>query len=97
MTDIKETLETLKASSDKLQESSGTIAELTNAIDEFSNQANLLALNAMIEVARVGKSGKALSELAEEISSLATKSAGVAVNISAIVNAARVESEKKSE
>jgi len=96
MTDIKETLESLKASSDMLQKSSGTIADLTDSIDEFSNQANLLALNAMIEVARVGKSGKALSELAEEISSLATKSAGVAVNISAIVNAAR-ESDKKTD
>jgi methyl-accepting chemotaxis protein len=94
LTDIKDTLESLKASSDMLQESSDQISELTSSIDEFSNQANLLALNAMIEVAKVGTSGKALSELAEEISTLATKSAGVASGIGEIVQSVR---EKESD
>lgn len=89
MTDIKETLESLKTSSEVLQESSNQIARLTSSIDEFANQANLLALNAMIEVARVGKNGKALSDLAEEISTLASKSAGVAQGISEIVKTVR--------
>lgn len=89
MSDMKKTLESLKASSEILQESSDQINTLTSSIDEFSNQANLLALNAMIEVAKVGKNGKALSELAEEISTLASKSAGVASGISEIVKSVR--------
>jgi methyl-accepting chemotaxis protein len=86
VTDLDKTIKQIKESSEQLEENSKFIVDLTESISATSNQANLLALNAMIEVAKSGGEGKALVELAEEISALAAKSAGVASGISDIVN-----------
>ena len=94
MSDIKDTLDRLKQSGEELQENSDKIVDLANSVDEFSSQANLLALNAMVEVAKAGKNGKALSELAEEISILAEKSAGVASGISEIIDTVKATAKK---
>jgi methyl-accepting chemotaxis protein len=63
---------------DAISRSSSTISSVIKLIEDIAFQTNILALNASVEAARAGVHGKGFSVVAEEVKSLANKSAAAA-------------------
>lgn len=62
-------------------DSSKSIDNMINVIDEIAFQTNLLALNAAVEAARAGEEHRGFTVIAEEIRNLAKTSSGAAKDI----------------
>lgn len=81
----EESLRNMDESMQNINKSSGEMTNIVNIINDISDQINLLSLNAAIEAARAGDSGRGFAVVSDEISKLADQTAQSIKDIGALI------------
>lgn len=82
-------MELLSGAMAKVKASSAEILGVVDAVNDFADRTNLLAMNASIEAAHAGAAGKGFAVIAQEIKKLAAASAERAAKIGQIASGIR--------
>jgi methyl-accepting chemotaxis protein len=72
----------------EISDSTTTISDSINIIDQIAFQTNILSLNAAVEAATAGEAGKGFAVVAQEVRNLANRSAEASKNIADLVKIA---------
>ncbi|WCN08721.1 methyl-accepting chemotaxis protein [Marinomonas mediterranea] len=89
--EIRNVVKTTAESVQSLDHKTNEIAGIITTISDITNQTNLLALNAAIEAARAGEHGRGFSVVADEVRSLALKTAEAAEEIQTMLEGIQEE------
>lgn len=83
---IKEEMSYVADSIIKLSEQTQSIGEIISAVNDLTDQSNLLSVNAAIEAAKAGEYGKGFAVVAQEVKSLAEQSKEATSQVKTILN-----------
>jgi methyl-accepting chemotaxis protein/methyl-accepting chemotaxis protein-1 (serine sensor receptor) len=90
--DMNHSLDGMLVAMQGVERSSGDISRIIRAIDEIAFQTNILALNAAVEAARAGESGLGFAAVADEVRTLAQRSAQAAKDTASLIETSIVSS-----
>lgn len=92
-----QTQQTLSGAMQRVRDSSIRMTEILAIIEDIADKVNLLSLNASIEAARAGDSGRGFSVVAQEISRLADRTAQSTKEIRTLIDSTGQETKASTE